>query len=524
MPKVITFENIGLKGLSTDVTPWSLPPEFMTEANNFRVFANQLIASGGWEAWEIPPESFNAGYLLHVGATTSNFWIVAGRTKVYGFDGQNWGDISSVVGYASLGPDQELDWTGCQIGQIPVINNPQIYPEYWSPVSLGQVLQPLPWVAGSSTWDDANQQCRIIRSHNNFMWALDLIDNGDEIPSGVRWSHPADINGLPPSWDETDQNFLAGKIQLGDDGGAIIDGQSLRDQFVVYSEDAINIFNFTGGEFVWNRRELSSTVGLLATQCLIEVKGTHFFLADGDVVRNNGTEINSIMHNRIRRRLTANMNTDFYQRSFAVRNNALKEIWFCVPEENSEYPNVAYIYNWQDDSWAIRDLPPNNIAHANYGTQSVPVQIWDNWDGTWAQQTRTWGGRSRTPLNDTIVGVDNATSQLYLLDPVNGPDENVITTLERTNFPLEGHPKVTTITRVYPHMSGTQQVEIELGSHDYADGPIRWKNPVMFTPGQDRKIDIRTTGELHAWRIRSNDKGVFRLSGMTIEYEDGGFR
>ena len=521
--KVLEVKNIGLKGIASDPSAWSLPPEFITYGINFRVFANQLISAGGYETLSEAPVQFNPGYIQHIWSTSSGLWLVAGRDAVYSFDGANWTNISSTAGYDAIGVNQELDWVGCQIGKIPVVNNPQVYPEYWSPVSPGQILQPLPWVAGTSDWAEAGQQCKLIRSHNNFLWALDLVDNGTEIPDGVRWSHPADINGLPPSWDETDPAYLAGKMQLGGDGGRIIDGQSLRNSFVVYSENAIDIFdeNFNT-EFVWSRRELSSTVGLLSKNCLIEVKGTHFFLADGDIVKNNGTGIESIIHNRLRRRLTSNMNVDFYHRAFAVRNNTIKEVWFCVPEGRAEYPNTAYIYNWTDDSWAIRDLP--EVAHANYGPVTEPPRTWETWRGTWDEQNTSWGSRQRTPLNDTIIAVDNEASKLLVLDYDIISEVDLNTVVERTNFPLEGHPKVNTITRVYPHMEGTTPVEIQFGSQKRAGGPVRWKPAVTFTPGEDRKVDLRTTGELHAWRIKSLGTGTWRISGMTIEYADGGLR
>lgn len=539
MQKLLSLNNIGTKGLNTDVTQWDLPPEFITSGVNFRIFANAIRTSGGYADWSVSPVMFNPGHIMHVGATSGDYWLVAGRTAVYSFDGQNWSDVSSAAGYAGLGPDDELNWTGCMLGKIPIINSPQHSPEYWSPPSPGQLLQPLNF-SPTATWDETDKSFQVIRSHKNFLFALNLQEGLNEIPDGYRWSHPADINGLPFTWDETDQSALAGIAQLGGDGGAIIDGQSLRDSFAMYSENSIDILDFTGDEFVWRRRELSNTVGLLSKQCLIEVKGTHFFLADGDIVKNDGNSIESIVHNRIRRQLTARMNTDYYHRSYAVRNNSLKEMWFCVPEEGAEYPNVAYIYNWKDDTWAIRTLPYETspavdpldppiidkaVAFSGYGPQSAPTLAWDDWQGTWDSQERVWGSRQRTPLDDTIVGVDGAGSSLLVLDPTDIRNSGPLgTRIERTNFPLEGMRQVTTITRVYPHMQGTEPVQIQFGSQDYAGAPIRWKPAQTFTPGMDRKLDIRTTGELHSWRIQSLGEGNWVMSGMDIEYTPNGVR
>ena len=130
-----------------------------------------------------------------------------------------------------------------------------------------------------------------------------------------------------------------------------------------------------------------------------------------------------------------------------------------------------------------------------------------------------WGSRARTPLDDTVVGIDVSDSSLKILDPNDISDAgDVGARIERTDFPLEGHNTVTTISRIYPHIEGTEPVEIQFGSQQLAGGPIRWKPARVFTPGVDRKIDLRTTGELHAWRIQSLGTGNWKMSGMDIEY------
>ena len=210
-------------------------------------------------------------------------------------------------------------------------------------------------------------------------------------------------------------------------------------------------------------------------------------------------------------------------------------MWFCVPTYADEYPNLAYIYNYRDNSWAIRDLPytdtTTGIAFASYGSQSEPAQTWEDFESLplalqeWDVQTQSWGSRKTTPLNETVVGIDNYNSKLIILDPLGaGTDGDTETSIERTNYPLDGHKQVTTITRIYPHIEGTQPVSIRFGSHDYAGSPVRWKPAVTFTPGVDRKIDLRTTGELHAWRVESIGTGQWKMSGFDINYVKAGLR
>jgi hypothetical protein len=154
-----------------------------------------------------------------------------------------------------------------------------------------------------------------------------------------------------------------------------------------------------------------------------------------------------------------------------------------------------------------------------------PVATWDRYDSP-------WGSSYSTPFDDTIIGL-TADSGFYDLDPlipdtlvdtVRIPPKELNMFIERTNYSIEGQRNVTTIVSVYPHIKGVGHVRITLGSHDYAGSPIRWKEPFIFDTSKDRKVEIRTTGELHAWRIESTTLNTFEFSGMDIEYVSAGLR
>jgi len=528
--ELFSIDNIGVKGLNTDMTSWSLGPEYITDGVNFRILANGVYSTGGYEYWSTSDVPFNPGFLMHPLSTTGEYWLVAGRSAVQAFDGAIWSDITSLEGYSGLGTDDELLWTGCMLGKIAIINNPQSHPEYWGPINPTQKLQPLQFDV-ANTWHTKGYSFHTIRSHKNFLFALNLTEDGIELPGGYRWSHPADINGLPFTWDETDPSSLAGRAQLGGDSGAIVDGMSLRDSFVIYAESGIDILDYTGDEFVFQRRELSSTIGLISSNSIVEVKGVHYFIADGDIMKNDGQNVSSILHNRLTKSFTARLNADKYNRSYAVRNTAVNEVWFIVPNEDSDYPNVAYIYNYVDETWAIRDLPflgntgddAIQVAFANYGPQAEPTETWDTWTNTWDYQTRPWGSARRTVLDNTIIGC-TPDSKLVVLDPKTLSDQQANTRLERTDFPLSGFEQVNSVVSLYPHIVGTEPVLIHLGSQEFANGPVRWEEGVEFTPGVDKKVDVRTTGAFFCWRIESTGIGRWRMSGMDISYSKNGLR
>lgn len=565
MTELLSISNIGTKGLNSDVSPWDLPPEYLTNANNFKVTTNAVYSSGGYADWSTSPTSFNAGFILSAGNSSQNYWIVAGRTHVISFDGFTWVDITSAAGYSGLGVNDELLWTGCVLGGIPIVNNPQAHPEYWSPASPGQILQPLPWDAGQ-TWADVGMSCRVIRAHKTFLFALNISEVTEQ-PDTYRWSTSADINGLPYTWDETDTSGLAGVASLGGDGGGILDGLTLRDSFILYSRNAIDVLDFTGDEFIWRRRELSNTIGIINTNCVVEANGFHYFISPNDILRTDGTSIESIINKRIKQKFLSSIDYTRYRQCFVMSNTNKNEVWFCIPSGGTDYTSIAFVYNWQNDTWGVRDLP--NCAYAAYGILyagpsglagpggdgqgggTVPptaARTWANWTGTWDVQTGSWNsnistgtssevvdvggtptvvvtGSIETAFADSAICVINSSSSLKLLEPSTGiTSGNRTTILERTDFPLDGLEQVTTITAVYPRVKGTGTINIQFGSQAYPGASVLWKPAIAFTPGVDRKLNLRSTGALHAWRITSEGQYSWTLSGLDIAYEKAGKR
>lgn len=521
--ELLKIDALGLHGINSDVAPWDLPINQINGGYNFRCLAEKLQSVNAYEPWSTPGTSFNAGHLLYVGSLTSGYWLLCGRSAVYIFDGTTWTDISNTLGYGSIGADQELLWNSCLLGRIPIINNIQHYPEYWSPQFTTQPMQFLKFDA-ANTWQAKSYRCKVMRAHKNYLFALNMTEVGTEFPNVYRWSHPADINGLPFTWDETDTSAVAGRAQIGGNLGDIVDGLSLRDSFCIYSERGINILDPTLDEFVWNRRELSSTVGLIAPELVAEVKGTHFLLVDDDIVTNDGNTINSIAHKKIRKRISANVNDQTFDRSFLVRNTSKKEIWFCVPESGSNYPNVAYVYNWKDGAWSIRDLP-TNIARAAYGPQSVAPTTYATVMGTYATTTLTYGSQTGSPLNDSVIAIDTSDSSLKILDPPSsGGTNDTNCRIERTNLIIGDIRESKTVLRIYPKLDSGSPVSVQIGSQEFPGGPVTWSSAMTFNPGVDRKLDVRSTGKLHAWRIESITNGYLECSGMVFEFARSGMR
>jgi len=602
---LLKINNLGLQNVNFDLEPCDLPPEVFTYGTNYRLLNNKIKSSNMSKTLATPPANFKAGLIMSVNVASGNFYVLLGQSAAWVYNGSAWTAITSSTGYPGISTNGELYWHGCMLGSIPIVNNRQHYPEYWSPQQTSQKLQPLNFGSSSTlsitnyigagtttvtgtvastygysigdtltisgatgteqtklngvwlianvptsttftfvvtvsvaagtltttlgtttksgqTWQSKGYSANIIRSHKEFLFALNLSEGGTTLSSTYRWSHPADVNGLPYTWDETDLASIAGKASIGGDMGALVDGKTLRDAFVLYSERGINILNYVGGEFVWQRQVLTSNHGLLAKNCLAEANGVHYFLSDGDILSNDGNSIQSILNKQLKTRLTTNIDSTYYANSFALTNPITKEIWFCVPEVGNTLPNIAFIFNYVDGTTSIRNIP-NTTTGLAFGVNLAVPLLWSNTSETWDTSSRVWTYDPTSVFSKTVVSTNNVNSAIVSLEL----DDNTTvqnTLLERLSFALEGQEVVTTTQSVYPHLTSNESVSIQLGSQDFVGGAVRWKPEVLFNPKTMRKVDIRTTGKLLSWRIKSTGLLPFTLSGLDIEYVINGVR
>jgi hypothetical protein len=511
--------NIGQSELNTDLDPAELQADYFTFGQNF-VFRNGKIQPhNGQTSITEAPANFFVGKILFVNSVTGPVYLIMGRTDAYAYDGTAWTSVKSLAGYAALSTNDELLWTVCRIGNIPIVNNPQVFPEYWSPQQSSQILQPLKFDP-INTWSAKGFKAKVIRSHNSFLFALGLIESGIELPTSYRWSHPADTNGLPFTWDETDLSAIAGKASISGSGGPIIDGLSLRDSFVIYSESAINILDYVGGQYIWQRRLLSSVHGLISTNAIAEVNGKHYFISNKDIMVNDGNSITSLLTQKVKTQFQSLLSSQYAKNSYTVINSNTKEIWFFFVREGQISPFDVIIYAYDTGKISFRTLL-YGAKHACFGPILGSAVTWSTVLGSWSGSTSSWGSSSVTPSNYTVTSI--SFSQIWALEiPTAGDSFNSI--IERTNLSLNGLDTIVTVQRVYPRIRSNGSVSIEIGSQNYLNGPVNYKPAVTFTPNTMRKIDIRATGKLICWRISSLQDNDFTLEGLDIEYVTNGTR
>lgn len=541
---IANVRQMGSVGVISDVAPWDLPPSALTDGMNFRASSGKIQTVGGLrqEVFRNSNGGTNTDELGHMSQGTdlegNSSWLLLGKKTISEWDGVT--SVDRLNGLTELDVRDPADWSTCRVGAQTFMSHPDTFPMSWGDWNNASqnYCKWLPFGQGDD-WEDAGCSTFTLRSHKNFLWALGMVENGEVLPDRVRWSHPMESNGVPYTWmppDDNDASSIAGYVDLGR-GGAVVGGESLRDSFVIYSEEAINVMDFTGGALVWRRRSVSSSSGLIGKEALIEVNGIHYFISRDDILMFDGTSVTSLLHNKLRKRLAQTINYGSADKCFASHNAIFNEIWFCIPEAGDEYPSTAFVYNYRDGTWALRDLE-KQFRHGRFGaeTTAFDYRSWeditpdeaitlqglvDN-NASWDLGKASWHLAGNEPFSGVQYGVSG--TNIYNLDPQK-PDSTPNSFVSRTDMPIGGHEANTTVTRVYPFIEGTSEVEMRFGSQQRAGGPVRWSSDwLKFRPGVDRKLDIRTTGELHAYEVRVTGAGFFNLTGFDLEFVMAGTR
>lgn len=518
--------DLSSAGLNSDLIPSVMSLGYLTHCENVRAVSGGITPFGGYSKIFDMPDLSNPGDMLYINSASSKAWFIPCDKKIFMIEA-SFTDVSP-TGMIDVG--DVTNWSSTDLSGIAVLNHPAIGPLYKSD-SDAKFLD-LPFKIGQ-TWKDAKQGCDLIVAHKQFLFALGVTNDGKYTPDSIRWSAPADIGSIPPTWDHLDVTQTAGYTTLGGGGGAIIGAKPMRDALCIYRQQGITILDYVGGRYVWRIRHVTSNSGLIAPDAVVDVNGIHYFISDGDVMRNDGNTITSIAERRIKKRMQA-VNKDKFDLSYAVHNPPSNEILFCVPTTLSDYTDIAYVYNYITDSWFVRDLP--NHVKSRYGLTISGFTNWDSITTDWDGWDHSWDDDSTTPFDNAVLAIvppiidtdptKSIAGKIIGLTSIIGLNiEPFNSIIERTDFLIGTLEQATTIQRIYPHIQGSGNVMIQVGSQQSPGGPITWKPPCSFDPSKDRKVDMRTTGILHAYRVYSNNvTSSFLLSGIDFQYVHAGLR
>jgi hypothetical protein len=520
---ILTLSNLGSLGIIRDRPAHELEPEAFSDGQNVRftdtfvekIEGHQRVLEDNNPLGTLP--YWNLEWVTPI----EYYWIYAGTTKIYRTDGDTHANITRAAG--SYNATATSRWSGGVLGGVPIINNNSgsDYPQQWD----GSVNR----MKDLDNWP-ADNYCGFIRSFREFLIAGNITDASGNYPQLLRWSHPATAGSVPSSWDITDDTKLTGERPFSEGGGALLDSLSLGDFNIVYLEQAVWSMQLVQANSVFAFRRIFDTIGILSGDCATEFMRRHFVVGFGDMYVHNGQTMESVVNAKLRRWFYSNLHPDYYKRTFVVTNKIKNEIWVCFPSQDSlGLCNMALIWNWVDNTWAVRDL--QEFSYGAYGViTAVENDIIDDQEQIIDDDDQVINASAFNPGYSKILMCSPSPIRLYEMDVTTRFAGVKFTSyVERTGLAIVGRDRFGNwktdpkskkfVRRVYPKLDSDFTVEVYIGGQDNLNDAVTWTSVTEFNPRTDTHIDCRVQFTYIAYRIESHDGQYWQFYGIDFDLD-----
>ncbi len=527
---IVRIENVGSVGIIKDLPAHELPPEAWSDGQNVRFTDTKAQKISGETSIYSAPTV--APHWLLPWDTASGFrWIYAGTGQVHYVVSS--GTSTNITRYTTTPGDNDYTagarpvWSGGILHGLPILNNNNGVdnPQSWNTAT--NRLQNLP------NWP-ANTKCEVLRIYRNFLVALNITTASGNFPHTIKWSHPADPGTVPVTWDESDATKLAGERALSESTGFLVDCLPLLGQNILYKTDSIHTMRLSNSQFVFAFDEISSSIGALTINCIREFFGQHFVVGTNDIVLFDGRKPTSIVNQRVRKLFYDSLDPDFWNKTYVMVHYPRREIWVCYVQTGAavDYPNTALIWNWDTNSWTIKDLP--DIAYSATGeVVEVNSATFDSSSGTFSTDTGPFDDSEGSPANRQILHARAKTTASFYKgnDSYQSAGTSYTSRLERTGLAIagvdrQGRPKVDPssvkfLRSVFPKITAPSNatVQISVGMQETLGGAITWEGPYDFEVNVDTRVDTCLQGRYMALKVEDTGNQLWEMTGYALDIE-----
>ena len=167
-------------------------------------------------------------------------------------------------------------------------------------------------------------------------------------PMLVRWSDQDDRN----EWNPTAATD-AGEVVL-TDGTRIVGAVRARNAINIWTDNALWLMQFVGGNFVFKFQQVGTNCGLIGQHAAIDYNGTTYWMGYDNFYVHAGAV--QILDCTVRRFIFDDLNTSYYDKVYCGINSEFREIiWLYVSNGNTEC-NKYVIYNPEEKNWVYGDM------------------------------------------------------------------------------------------------------------------------------------------------------------------------
>lgn len=561
----LPLRQLGGVGVITDASPYDLPPNGFSAANNVIFNEDRIQRAPVFKALFTPIRSM----LTYDGAGTETY--ASSAPDVYISAEGSSSNASRFIGSYTDPVNGEIVFTADNDGTIRAY--PQGVMAFQTPIS-GMVTNDNPWshaqvsgvsilarkgmqpyarnllhdtayslmggdwVAGNSAW--------CVRNFMGFAVCLGMTEAGKDYPTMVKWNNPAQYSTEPSAfqWDPGNPNYISGENVLGDLKTPIRDGLVLGNAFVIYAQNQEWLMEYTGDSQVFNFRRLPYEGGIVNTNCVVEVEGKHYVFGDNDIYVHDGFTKESLAAGRVRRRIFNTLDRSKQTSCFVLHDSVAKLIHFCYATLQDEatfcgtqFCNQSAIYNYSNDTWSFMDLP--NIVGGVECNQSLVEDVFPDVHDSYELYNTPYTGFSGggAPKIATMLAVYDQShglvnSFVYAIDlPTSGivnlpaePEtlktayvERAGISLQNSGAPLRSYKTVRCAVPLASFEDTSGYFTFQFGSSDIPEGMPSYRMSNTYTPSTDYKIDMMVSGRFLSYKVSTDSISNFEFSGMDLD-------
>ena len=319
------------------------------------------------------------------------------------------------------------------------------------------------------------------------------VYGGDYSPMAVRWANSEDYTQWTPSATNT-----SGDVIL-TDGTEIIGAVRSRNAINVWTDNALWLMTFIGGNDVFGFKQMGTNCGLIAPHACVDFDGRTFWMGEDNFYAFDGQVRN--LDCTVKRYIFDRINKTNKDKIYAGINSEFKEIVWLYPSSGSDECDSYVIFNPVENYWV-------------YGT------------GFWTTYS------DKNVFNNTITTGTSTAGSSYLYDnePVSiysGTDNTALTSyLESATFEIDDGSRIMFMDRMIPDftMDNSGTLQFSITTKQYPANTSITKGPFEVTP-TTKKIDLRARGREAAIRVSCDTVGTsWRYGSLRIAVQPDGMR
>ena len=318
----------------------------------------------------------------------------------------------------------------------------------------------------------------------------------------IRFSNQEDINTYQPTAENT-----AGSLRIAD-GSRIVAAERSRGQILIWTDTSLHSMQFIGPPFTFGLRQLGQNCGIIGSHAGVDLNGISywmsqdsFYLFDGSVKKLPCTVEQFVFNN---------INITGSENAFAGHNGEFNEILWFYTRTGSDQVNAVVAYNYLEGTWWTGTLAR---------TTFIDREVFDN-------PVATEYDASAIATNETIIGLTNGASQMYLHETGTDADGEAMTAYIKSGAVQIGQgDDFSFVSKLIPdvqNQSGTLNLDFEFLRYPNDTNTVT--KSTSFTSGTE-KVDLRGRGRQFTANIVSNTTGTaWRLGTMRFDIQPDGKR